>query len=56
MTLRLTPTFLRRHYAHYFRGLEGASQWRMRLVETYSPAEGLALPEEITAAELVLVG
>jgi len=47
---------MRRHYAHYFRGLEGAKQWRMRLVETYSPAEVQAILEEITAAEPVLVG
>ncbi|RYU75815.1 tRNA dihydrouridine synthase DusB [Hymenobacter persicinus] len=47
---------MRRHYAHYFRGLEGAKQWRMRLVETYSPDEVQAILEEITAAEPVLVG
>ncbi|UOQ73467.1 tRNA dihydrouridine synthase DusB [Hymenobacter cellulosilyticus] len=47
---------MRRHYAHYFRGLEGAKQWRMRLVETYSVAEVQAILEEITAAEPVLVG
>ncbi|TGE15688.1 tRNA dihydrouridine synthase DusB [Hymenobacter elongatus] len=47
---------MRRHYAHYFRGLEGAKQWRMRLVETGSVDEVQAILEEITAAEPVLVG
>ncbi|GAA4003734.1 tRNA dihydrouridine synthase DusB [Hymenobacter fastidiosus] len=47
---------MRRHYAHYFRGLEGAKQWRMRLVETDSVDEVQAILEEITAAEPVLVG
>ncbi|GAA3934921.1 tRNA dihydrouridine synthase DusB [Hymenobacter algoricola] len=47
---------MRRHYAHYFRGLEGAKQWRMRLVETGSIDEVQAILEEITAAEPVLAG
>ncbi|TGE26533.1 tRNA dihydrouridine synthase DusB [Hymenobacter metallicola] len=47
---------MRRHYAQYFRGLEGAKQWRMRLVETYSVDEVHAILAEISAAEPVLVG
>ncbi|PJJ48443.1 tRNA dihydrouridine synthase DusB [Hymenobacter chitinivorans] len=47
---------MRRHYAQYFRGLEGAKQWRMRLVDTYSVDEVHAILAEISAAEPVLVG
>ncbi|MCB2409156.1 tRNA dihydrouridine synthase DusB [Hymenobacter lucidus] len=47
---------MRRHYAQYFRGLEGAKQWRMRLVETDSVEEVLSILEEIAAAEPALVG
>jgi tRNA-dihydrouridine synthase B len=47
---------MRRHYAQYFRGLEGAKQWRMRLVETDSVEEVHAILNEIIAAEPVLVG
>ncbi|TGE20635.1 tRNA dihydrouridine synthase DusB [Hymenobacter aquaticus] len=47
---------MRRHYAQYFRGLEGAKQWRMRLVDTYSVEEIYAILAEISAAEPVLVG
>ena len=47
---------MRRHYAQYFRGLEGAKNWRMRLVETDSVDEVHAILNEIIAAEPVLVG
>ncbi|QDA59980.1 tRNA dihydrouridine synthase DusB [Hymenobacter jejuensis] len=47
---------MRRHYAQYFRGLEGAKQWRMRLVETDSVDEVQAILEEIAAAEPMMVG
>ncbi|MCC2545838.1 tRNA dihydrouridine synthase DusB [Hymenobacter sp. BT175] len=47
---------MRRHYAQYFRGLEGAKQWRMRLVETDSVEEVLSILEEIAAAEPMMVG
>ncbi|UOQ54241.1 tRNA dihydrouridine synthase DusB [Hymenobacter cellulosivorans] len=47
---------MRRHYAQYFRGLEGAKQWRMRLVDTYSVDEIHAILAEISAAEPMLVG
>ena len=47
---------MRRHYAQYFRGLEGAKAWRMRLVETDSVDEVHAILDEIIAAEPVLVG
>jgi tRNA-dihydrouridine synthase B len=47
---------MRRHYAQYFRGLEGAKQWRMRLVETDSIEEVHNILDEIIAAEPVLVG
>ncbi|NVO32202.1 MULTISPECIES: tRNA dihydrouridine synthase DusB [Hymenobacter] len=47
---------MRRHYAQYFRGLEGARQWRSRLVDTNDPLEIHRILDEITAAEPVLVG
>ena len=47
---------MRRHYAQYFRGLEGAKNWRMRLVETDSVDEVHDILNEIIAAEPVLVG
>lgn len=47
---------MRRHYAQYFRGLEGARQWRSRLVDTNDPLEIHHILDEITAAEPVLVG
>ncbi|RFP64840.1 tRNA dihydrouridine synthase DusB [Hymenobacter lapidiphilus] len=47
---------MRRHYAQYFRGLEGARQWRSRLVDTNDPLEIFAIMDEITAAEPMLVG
>ena len=47
---------MRRHYAQYFRGLEGAKSWRMRLVETDSVEEVHVILDEIIAAEPVLVG
>ncbi len=47
---------MRRHYAQYFRGLEGARQWRTRLVESNDPLEIHAIMDEIIAAEPVLVG
>ncbi|MBX0292519.1 tRNA dihydrouridine synthase DusB [Hymenobacter sp. HSC-4F20] len=47
---------MRRHYAQYFRGLEGARQWRTRLVESNDPEEIHTIMDEIIAAEPVLVG
>ena len=47
---------MRRHYAQYFRGLEGARQWRSRLVDTNDPLEIHHILDEISAAEPVLVG
>jgi len=47
---------MRRHYAQYFRGLEGARQWRSRLVDSNDPLEIHAIMDEIIAAEPVLVG
>ena len=47
---------MRRHYAQYFRGLEGARQWRSRLVDTNDAQEIFAIMDEITAAEPMLVG
>ncbi|OWP64357.1 tRNA dihydrouridine synthase DusB [Hymenobacter amundsenii] len=47
---------MRRHYAQYFRGLEGARQWRSRLVDTNDPLEIHHILDEITAAEPMLVG
>jgi tRNA-dihydrouridine synthase B len=47
---------MRRHYAQYFRGLEGARQWRTRLVDSNDPAEIHGIMDEIIAAEPVLVG
>ncbi|GAB2459573.1 tRNA-dihydrouridine synthase [Hymenobacter qilianensis] len=47
---------MRRHYAQYFRGLEGAKQWRTRLVDAEQPAIILEILEEIAAAEPVMVG
>ncbi|GAB3302247.1 tRNA dihydrouridine synthase [Hymenobacter tenuis] len=46
---------MRRHYAQYFRGLEGARQWRTRLVDSNDPAEIHAIMDEIIAAEPMLV-
>ncbi|AHJ99692.1 tRNA dihydrouridine synthase DusB [Hymenobacter swuensis] len=47
---------MRRHYAQYFRGLEGARQWRSRLVDSNDPLEIHSIMDEIIAAEPVLVG
>jgi nifR3 family TIM-barrel protein len=47
---------MRRHYAQYFRGLEGAKQWRTRLVDAEQPELILEILEEIAAAEPVMVG
>jgi tRNA-dihydrouridine synthase B len=47
---------MRRHYAHYFRGLEGAKQWRTRLVDAENGADVYAILEEIAASDAVLVG
>lgn len=47
---------MRRHYAHYFRGLEGAKQWRTRLVDAETPQVVLEILEEIAASDAVLVG
>ncbi|SNC77179.1 tRNA-U20-dihydrouridine synthase [Hymenobacter gelipurpurascens] len=47
---------MRRHYAQYFRGLEGARQWRTRLVDSNDPAEIHGIMDEIIAAEPILVG
>lgn len=47
---------MRRHYAQYFRGLEGARQWRSRLVDSNDPLEIHGIMDEIIAAEPVLVG
>ena len=47
---------MRRHYAHYFRGLEGAKQWRTRLVDAETPEVVREILEEIASSEAVLVG
>ena len=47
---------MRRHYAQYFRGLEGAKLWRTRLVDAEQPEIILEILEEIAAAEPVMVG
>lgn len=47
---------MRRHYAQYFRGLEGAKQWRTRLVDAEQPEIILEILEEIAAVEPVMVG
>lgn len=47
---------MRRHYAHYFRGLEGAKLWRTRLVDAETPEVVLEIMEEIASSEAVLVG
>ncbi|MBC6608359.1 tRNA dihydrouridine synthase DusB [Hymenobacter sp. BT188] len=47
---------MRRHYAQYFRGLEGAKQWRTRLVDAEQPEIILEILEEIATAEPVMVG
>jgi nifR3 family TIM-barrel protein len=47
---------MRRHYAQYFRGLEGAKLWRTRLVDAEQPELILEILEEIAAAEPVMVG
>ncbi len=47
---------MRRHYAHYFRGLEGAKQWRTRLVDAETPEVVREILAEIAASEAVLVG
>jgi nifR3 family TIM-barrel protein len=47
---------MRRHYAQYFRGLEGAKLWRSRLVDAEQPELILEILEEIAAAEPVMVG
>ena len=47
---------MRRHYAHYFRGLEGAKNWRARLVGAEVGEEVFGILAEIAASEAVLVG
>jgi tRNA-dihydrouridine synthase len=47
---------MRRHYAHYFRGLEGAKQWRTRLVDAENGEQVYAILEEVAASNAVLVG
>jgi tRNA-dihydrouridine synthase B len=44
---------MRRHYAKYFSGMEGAKQWRMRLVTADTAAEVHAILDEIAMTELV---
>jgi tRNA-dihydrouridine synthase B len=47
---------MRRHYAHYFRGLEGAKAWRTSLVNAETPNGVLEILQEIAASDAVLVG
>ena len=47
---------MRRHYAHYFRGLEGAKAWRTSLVNAETPADVLEILAEIAVSDAVLVG
>jgi tRNA-dihydrouridine synthase B len=44
---------MRRHYAHYFKGLVGAKQWRTQLVEAATPDEVRAILADIAQAEAV---
>jgi nifR3 family TIM-barrel protein len=44
---------MRRHYAHYFKGLVGAKQWRTQLVEAGTPDEVRAILAEIAQSEAV---
>ncbi|KUG06060.1 tRNA dihydrouridine synthase DusB [Solirubrum puertoriconensis] len=45
---------MRRHYAHYFKGLVGAKQWRTQLVEANTPDEVRAILATIAQSEAVL--
>ncbi|RAK64603.1 tRNA dihydrouridine synthase DusB [Hymenobacter edaphi] len=45
---------MRRHYAHYFKGLVGAKQWRTQLVEAGTPDEVRAILASIAQSEAVL--
>ncbi|WP_400192660.1 tRNA dihydrouridine synthase DusB [Hymenobacter sp. B81] len=45
---------MRRHYAHYFKGLVGAKQWRTQLVEAPAPDDVRAILAEIAQSEAVL--
>ncbi|MCC3155976.1 tRNA dihydrouridine synthase DusB [Hymenobacter sp. 15J16-1T3B] len=45
---------MRRHYAHYFKGLVGAKQWRTQLVEAGTPDEVRAILATIAQSEAVL--
>ena len=47
---------MRRHYAHYFRGLEGAKAWRTSLVNAETPADVLEILATIAVSDAVLVG
>ncbi|RTQ47552.1 tRNA dihydrouridine synthase DusB [Hymenobacter gummosus] len=44
---------MRRHYAHYFKGLVGAKQWRTQLVEAGTPDEVRAILATIAQSEAV---
>ncbi|GAB3827252.1 tRNA dihydrouridine synthase DusB [Hymenobacter jeollabukensis] len=44
---------MRRHYAHYFKGLVGAKQWRTQLVEAGTPDEVRAILADIAQSEAV---
>ncbi|GAA4379311.1 tRNA dihydrouridine synthase DusB [Hymenobacter koreensis] len=44
---------MRRHYAHYFKGLVGAKQWRTQLVEAGTPDEVRAILADIAQTEAV---
>lgn len=44
---------MRRHYAHYFKGLVGAKQWRTQLVEAATPDEVRAILADIAQSEAV---
>ena len=47
---------MRRHYAHYFRGLDGAKAWRTRLVDAETPGAIQEIMAEIAASDAVPVG
>ena len=44
---------MRRHYAHYFKGLVGAKQWRTQLVDAGTPDEVRAILATIAQTEAV---
>jgi tRNA-dihydrouridine synthase len=44
---------MRRHYAHYFKGLVGAKQWRTQLVDAGTPDEVRAILADIAQTEAV---